>query len=128
MISTNPGLSVNVAIVNAQLPADSGMVNLTPLGGTGPYQYTIIDNGQTYNNAIGQFSGLDSGAIQISVTDSKTCTFTKDTIISNIVPFAVKVVHTNVTCFGGRTVRFRCLWKILQQLVRNIFQLTAGKH
>ena len=52
--------------------SSSGGITITPNGGTAPYTYSI-DNGASYVNNGGTFSGLSAGTYKIRVMDNNGC-------------------------------------------------------
>lgn len=81
----------------------NGSVNLTPAGGTAPYNYTW-SNGFTGQDP----SGLIAGTYTVVVTDANGstggCTATSTvTITQPAAPVSGTTTQTNVLCFGGTT-------------------------
>ncbi len=76
----------------------TGAVNLTVIGGTGPYSYTW-SNGATTQN----LSNVAAGTYSVTVTDAKGCTSTQNSIsvTQPVAALAVANSKVNVSCFGG---------------------------
>lgn len=75
-----------------------GEIDITPAGGTAPYQYSI-DNGAT-TSANGLFQNLCAGTYDIIITDLNMCTSTSQVIITEPTPISVTIGITDATCFG----------------------------
>lgn len=76
-----------------------GAFEVSPSGGTGPYNYTI--NGFTFQPS-GIFSGLAAGTYNVLVIDARGCQATTTVTITQ--PSALFVNISNIThvgCFGG---------------------------
>ncbi len=56
---------------------DDGTINVSAVGGTGPYVY---DDGST-TNTDGSFTGLAAGSYSITITDANGCTTTCDDVL-----------------------------------------------
>jgi gliding motility-associated-like protein len=69
------GFDVNVAVSHETCSGDNGSVTATPLGGTGPYTFSMP--GATSISA-GQWNGLDAGNYTLTVEDANECPFQQD--------------------------------------------------
>ncbi|MFZ4634166.1 MAG: SprB repeat-containing protein, partial [Saprospiraceae bacterium] len=74
----------------------NGAVNTSASGGSPPYTY-LWTNGQTTSN----ISGLTSGSYTVTVTDSKSCTKTSTTILTQPTLLVANMSGVNISCFGG---------------------------
>jgi gliding motility-associated-like protein len=97
-ITQPPPLSVSGVISNVSCAAgNNGSVSVTPSGGTAPYTYLWAPGGQTTSSISGQIAGTYT----VTVTDSKGCILTSNYTITQPLPVAITLSHTNVSCFNG---------------------------
>ncbi|MFN8278121.1 MAG: gliding motility-associated C-terminal domain-containing protein [Chitinophagales bacterium] len=90
--------SVNQVLCNGQ---NSGSVNLTVGGGSPGYTFNWTKNGSAYASTE-DLTQLGAGNYQVTVTDTKGCTDTVSTTISQpTAPLSVSGIATNVTCNGA---------------------------
>jgi hypothetical protein len=78
---------------------NTGAINLTPTGGTGPYTFNWVSGPTTEDR-----TGLSAGTYSVTITDNNGCTGTVSPTVTQ--PAAVvsgTTVVTNVACFGGNT-------------------------
>lgn len=76
----------------------NGSATVTPGGGTGPYTYSWSPTGGSGATA----SGLAPGSYVVTVTDSRGCTTTASTTITQPTQITAQInSSTNVTCNGG---------------------------
>jgi hypothetical protein len=79
---------------------NTGAINLTPTGGTGPYTFNWLPSGPTTEDR----TGLTAGTYQVQITDANGCTGTVSaTVTQPTSPVSGTTVVTNVACFGGNT-------------------------
>ncbi|WP_435302842.1 beta strand repeat-containing protein, partial [Flavobacterium aestuarii] len=78
---------------------NTGAINLTPTGGTGPYTFNW-GGGITSEDR----TGLTAGSYSVTITDANGCTGTvSPTITQPAASVSGTTVVTNVACFGGNT-------------------------
>lgn len=75
-----------------------GEIDITAVGGSTPYQYSI-DNGAT-TSATGLFQNLCAGTYDILITDLNSCTSTSQVIITQPTPITVTIGINDASCFG----------------------------
>jgi hypothetical protein len=77
---------------------NTGEINLTPTGGTGPYTFSWSDGATTEDR-----SGLTAGIYSVTITDSNGCETTVNGITVSQPASVVSgtAVVTNVSCNGG---------------------------
>jgi gliding motility-associated-like protein len=95
-ITQNAPLQVSASINNISCNnANDGNINITPNGGTPPYQFTwsgtITSTNQNLNN-------LEGGEYNLTVTDSNGCSLDTLLIISNPEPITVSTTTINSAC------------------------------
>ena len=79
---------------------NTGAINLTPSGGTGPYTFNWLPSGPTTEDR----TGLTAGTYSVQITDANGCTGTKTaTVTQPTAPVSGTTVVTNIACFGGNT-------------------------
>lgn len=93
-------ISVTEVVTNVScFMVPTGGVNITVLGGTAPYSYNW-SNGSTSQD----ISGVNAGTYNVTITDSKGCTFNKIyTIVQPLKALAANAVVSNATCAGSST-------------------------
>ncbi|MCH2236075.1 MAG: gliding motility-associated C-terminal domain-containing protein, partial [Crocinitomicaceae bacterium] len=95
-----PVLTYNALITDLLCNGDNtGQIELTPAGGTPPYQYSI-DNGATFSGA-GTFSFIAAGAYDIVIEDANGCQVTGVEVVNEpaVLDWTAFDI-TNPTCFG----------------------------
>ncbi|OFY83243.1 MAG: hypothetical protein A3F72_17905 [Bacteroidetes bacterium RIFCSPLOWO2_12_FULL_35_15] len=75
----------------------NGSISVTPNGGTAPYTFLWLPNGQIASSIAGQ----TAGTYTVTVTDSKGCQLTSNYSITQPLPLAITFTKTTVNCFGG---------------------------
>ena len=77
---------------------NTGAINLTPTGGTGPYTFNWVGGATTEDRTL-----LTAGTYSVTITDANACTGTVSGITVTQPAAAVSGtrVVTNVSCFGG---------------------------
>ncbi|HXH19993.1 MAG TPA: SprB repeat-containing protein, partial [Chitinophagales bacterium] len=75
---------------------NNGSIDLTPAGGTTPYLYSWSNGAATQD-----ISGLSSGIYNVTITDSKGCTVTTGTTITQPAMLAAATAKADVSCNGG---------------------------
>ncbi|WP_291120867.1 beta strand repeat-containing protein, partial [Empedobacter sp. UBA7248] len=97
-----PAAAVNgIAIITNILcnGESTGVINVTPLGGTGPYTFLWNDGVTTQNR-----TGLPTGTYSVTITDAKGCTKLIDNLtITQPTAISATATITHVTCNGGNT-------------------------
>jgi alpha-tubulin suppressor-like RCC1 family protein/GH43 family beta-xylosidase len=79
---------------------NTGAINLTPSGGTGPYTFNWLPSGPTTEDR----TGLVAGTYSVQITDANGCTGTVTVSVTQpTAPVSGTTVVTNVACFGGNT-------------------------
>ncbi len=77
---------------------NTGAINLTPTGGTGPYTFNWLPSGPTTEDR----TGLVAGTYSVQITDANGCTGTVNaTVTQPASAVSGTTVVTNVACFGG---------------------------
>jgi hypothetical protein len=105
IIVTQPSAPVSGTTVVTNINCfggNTGAINLTPSGGTGPYTF-LWNNGTTTTE---DRTGLTTGTYSVTITDVNGCTGTVNNI--NVTQpgsalVANPVSQTNIACFGGNT-------------------------
>ncbi|MFN8310592.1 MAG: choice-of-anchor L domain-containing protein, partial [Chitinophagales bacterium] len=96
-ITQPTALSVAAAVTNVSCNGgNNGAINITPSGGTPAYTYNWGGGVISQNR-----SGLTVGTYVVTVTDSKGCTATSSTTITEPAVLSVSLVPVNVTCNGA---------------------------
>ena len=102
VIITQPAAALaatTTQVMIACFGGNTGSVNMTPTGGTGPYTY-LWTGGSTAQSAI----GVPAGTYTVTVTDANGCTVTVSaTITQPAAPLSLSTTQTNVLCFGNST-------------------------
>lgn len=75
---------------------NDGTITTGTTGGTAPYSYQWLPNGETTPSIMG-----DSGIYNVMITDSNGCTFNQTAVITQPTPVTVTFTTTNVSCYGG---------------------------
>ena len=91
-------LSVSVTPTQTACSSNTGTATAVALGGTAGYTY-LWSNSSTANPV----SGLSSGSINVTVTDSKSCSATGTASVSHPSAPQVSATATAVNCFGQST-------------------------
>lgn len=87
----------NVATDLTCFQNSSGQIDVTPTGGTTPYQYSY-DNGVTFT-AIGSAQFLSAGTYDLVVTDANNCQATGTVTLNEPSPMTVSLTLTDPNCF-----------------------------
>ena len=99
-IVINSGVNGNFVVSGATCTA-AGLIAVSPIGGTGPYQVSLGSSTQT-NIATGgtaTFSNLAAGGYTVTMTDSKGCTFSINKTVGTPTPIAApSATATQPTC------------------------------
>ncbi len=114
--------------------ACNGTVNATPSGGTLPSTFSWSPGGAT-GSTVGS---LCPNTYTVSVTDSKGCTATSTTVLTQPALLTLSLTPTEVTCFGlnngsivstpgGGTNPYTFAWSN-GQTTQNISSLAPGKY
>ncbi|MBS1637550.1 MAG: PKD domain-containing protein, partial [Bacteroidetes bacterium] len=75
----------------------SGSAQSIVSGGTAPYSYSWLNNGQTGSSV----NGISAGIYTVQVTDSKLCTANGTISISQPSPLSAGLTTTAVSCYNG---------------------------
>lgn len=98
-VSVN-GLSYNATIVDETCGTDNGEIDLTPVGGSPAYTYSI--DGGTSTQGTGSFNGLSSGNYSIEITDNNGCVATGTETIANVGGASIdNIVVVDESCPGA---------------------------
>ena len=79
---TVSGLDYTVSIVDENCGAGDGEINLTPVGGTPGFTYSI--NGGVTTQGSSNFAGLGAGNYSIEITDALGCVATGNESVANL--------------------------------------------
>jgi hypothetical protein len=97
---TSPVSGTTVVTNVACFGGNTGAINLTPNGGTGPYTFNWLPSGPTTEDR----TGLVQGTYTVQITDANGCTGTVNASVTQPTsPVSGTTVVTNVACFGGNT-------------------------
>jgi gliding motility-associated-like protein len=77
----------------------NGIIQTVVTGGTSPYGYSWLNNGQTGSG----LNNISAGIYTLVVTDAKGCSLTKTVTITEPTLLNVALTTTNVSCFSGTT-------------------------
>ncbi|WP_343632064.1 T9SS type A sorting domain-containing protein [Fluviicola sp.] len=77
---------------------NSGAINLTPTGGTGPYTFNWASGPTTEDR-----TNLTAGTYSVTITDANGCTGTVNATVTQPAAVSGTSVVTNIACFGGNT-------------------------
>ena len=126
--------SLNAQISNSNCSNFNGSIQLSPLGGTTPFQYRWSHNAFLNTNSL---SGLPAGSYGVTLTDSRGCVL--DTLIQisfNPAPVVADVQLQNSLCEDGNgaislevqgSAPFSYQWSN-GMVASEIFDLTAGNY
>ncbi|MBC7694237.1 MAG: gliding motility-associated C-terminal domain-containing protein [Burkholderiales bacterium] len=79
----------------------TGSLTAVPIGGTGPFTYTLTSPTQT--NSTGAFTGLAAGTYSVTIKDIFSCTATVSAVISQPTILTGTTSSIPVNCFGNST-------------------------
>ena len=79
---------------------NNGSIQITPQGGTSPYNYTWSDD-PSINNPIR--TNLPAGALSLTITDDSGCSFNSNFNIDQPVEISLPSSSEPVGCLGGNT-------------------------
>jgi hypothetical protein len=102
-IQINVGVNGSFAVTNVIcFGASTGVINLTPSGGTGPYTFSWTGP-NSFSAITEDISGLVAGIYSVTITDSKNCSISKTaTITQPLLGLALGTCSkTDVSCSGG---------------------------
>lgn len=95
-VTVNPTVTANItASSNPSCSASNGSATVTAGGGTPGFTYNW-SNGQSGATA----TGLSSGNVSVTVTDSKGCSATAAQTLTQSTAFAVNATATQISCHG----------------------------
>ena len=77
---------------------NSGGINLTVSGGTGPFRYSW-SNGQT----VEDLTNLAAGTYAVTVTDAANCVGSQSFTVTQPAALVPNLTKQNIACFGGTT-------------------------
>jgi|TARA_R110000737_G_scaffold98184_2_gene132441 gliding motility-associated-like protein len=75
---------------------NTGSIDLSPFGGTGPYTFVWSPGGQLTED----LQGLYAGSYSVTIKDSKNCTSPKNVQITQPTVLAATIQAAPVTCYG----------------------------
>lgn len=96
---SNPTTPANISITNTQVSCfngNNGSASATYAGGTGPFTYTWSIGSN--NSSV---TGLSAGVYTVSITDSKSCTATREFTVTQPAEMNSVLSQTFIPCFGG---------------------------
>lgn len=94
-----------------------GIIWFTPLGGTGPYEYSI-DN-STFQSS-NEFTNLESGEYNLTIKDANSCTYSEMFVLGEVAPLNIQGEVTASTAYpengaislnvSGGNIPYSYLW------------------
>ncbi|HRG51387.1 MAG TPA: PKD domain-containing protein [Bacteroidia bacterium] len=114
---------------------NNGMINITPTGGTAPYNYLCMPGNQT---AV-PFTNLGLGTYTVTITDAKNCSLTQTYTINQSTEILTSFSIAPVSCFGkndgiinstttGGVPPYTYSWNPTGVTSANISNLAAGNY
>jgi len=115
VVTDNNNCSINNTIVIAEPPLltstisetdvlcngdATGSINLTPSGGTPPYNYTWQNSTLTLGNTE-DLNNIPAENYSVVITDNNGCQTTNSIIVNEPTLLTSSIVSTNVSCYGG---------------------------
>lgn len=97
----SPTASVTNSINVSCFGGSNGSFTVTPVGGTGPYTYTLTAPFQT--NGTGFFTGLPQGGYNVTITDQVGCVTTTSVTLTQPNALTLTTSSIPVLCFGTAT-------------------------
>ena len=97
-ISNVSTLSATAAAQPTNCSNNTGSITVTPVGGTGPYQYSL--NGGSFQSG-NTFSGLAQNSYTITVRDNAGCLFNLQQSVSLLDNLALTLNGNSQVCLGG---------------------------
>lgn len=131
---TQPALlQDSTIIVNATCNGDcDASIDLVPYGGTSPYTYAWLPNGETTQD----ISSLCAGSYSVTITDANSCTTSDNVIVTEPAVLAVGVTPNNgcgsscdksgIAAPTGGTAPYSYLWSPGGQTTQTATGLCAG--
>jgi hypothetical protein len=102
---------VGINSQNSTCSSSNGQINISVVGGTTPYTYTLIDPSGTTSSTISSgtysFTGLGPGTYTVVITNTSGCYYTQDVYIFAEDKFTINTITTGTTCGltnGGVTI------------------------
>jgi gliding motility-associated-like protein len=93
------GFSYTAVVTDENCGASDGSIDLTPVGGTPTYTYSI--DGGTTTQGAGLFTGLVNGNYNVVITDGNGCQATGVEVVANVGgPTITSITPTNPSCAG----------------------------
>src|ERR1051326_1412383 len=115
-VSAPAQMTITPTIANATCPADSnGSISISVSGGTTPYTYQWLPDGQTSPN----ITGLEPGTYSVTVTDNTSTSMTASYVVGPSpisvtddvqAPVCTNNGHIAVTAVSGGTGSYQYLW------------------
>ena len=104
-ISANPEVTFTVSPISPScgMPT-TGSISVSPTGGSGGYSYA--NDGVTFNNTSGKFTGLSAGTYFVAVKDKLGCTSITENVVLNAAS-TINIVSTDKTdtqCAQGGSI------------------------
>ena len=103
LITPNGMSSVSINSVNSSCSSNDGAINISVVGGSSPYTYTLIyptsntTSIATLNTSY-DFTNLTAGTYTVVVTDSSGCSYQEEETIFATNKFDISVSSTGTTC------------------------------
>ena len=103
LLQSTEEISITVSSVNPNCPGQTGDINITVMGGTGPYTYSW-NTGATSQDIM----NVTAGNYQVNVTDAKGCTKLSENIsIAAPEDFSLNLTPLDVKCYGDKNGEVR---------------------
>ncbi|MES2560656.1 MAG: PKD-like domain-containing protein [Bacteroidota bacterium] len=106
IVSVNPTITITPTATNLLCRGiTAGSINIAVSGGTPGYTFTWSKL-SGYSATTQNISSLDTGTYNLTVTDSRSCTQTSSTTITQPTSIIITPTVTNVLCNGNSTGAF----------------------
>ncbi len=78
----------------------TGSVTFSPIGGTSPYSYSWQNTTTLFSSNASTLNNVIADSYQVTVTDSKGCTFVENVLVSQPAKLTTSNTFVNVSCNG----------------------------